>query len=147
MATEVKEVRDFVRTVLGDSDSQRLLYSDATIDGHIKLLLIKENDHEIQVSPVPGEFTNDLTPTQKALTIYRTALSILSGQPDQFFYKSPVMSVSRKGGVLQLIAFINKQIADLQGGTIALAYDTELDAMINGSWRFLQDLQAAQANL
>lgn len=146
MATELKEIRDFVRTVLGDSDAQRLLYADATIDSHIKLLIIKEDDPEIQVGAV-GYFATDLTANQKALTVYKTARSILSPQPDKFSYRSPVMAVSRSGGVMQMLAHIERNIADLEGGVLKLAVDTELDAMVNGGYRFINDMQAAQTNL
>ena len=146
MATEFKTIRDFVRPVLGDTDAQRLLYSDNTLNQHIRLLILKEDDPEIQEG-AEGEFATALTAKQKALTVYRTARSVLSGQPDEFSYKGPVMSASRKGGVLQLLAYIDRQISDIEGGETMVLYDTELDALLNGAYRFMQDLSDAQANL
>jgi hypothetical protein len=141
MATKFQEIRDLVRAIVADSDSQNFLYANETIDQHIKLIVMTEDDAAIQTdddAEVPS-FTTSLPSTSKALMAYKVAQSIIAPNPDYFAYKSPVLTVTRGGGTTLLLAQIQKQLDRLQGGFLALHEDNELWAFVNGPDRWDKD--------
>lgn len=145
MATQFKEIRSLARAIMLDVDDQNFMYPDAVIDSHIKLIVMVENKTTIQMpdeETTPPAFTATLTPTDKALLAYLVARSIISPNPDYFTYKSPVLTVARAGGTIQLLNQIQRQLDQLQGGFLALKEDNELWALVNGPVRWARDWNA-----
>jgi hypothetical protein len=140
--TQFQELRDLIRPLLGDADSRRRMFSDVVIDSHIRLRILTDNSLDVQEDGTSGVFTEELTAPQKALIIFKVARAIISPIPDSFAYRNPVHSVSRRGGSIQLIAYLDGQIEEVEGGNIR--FDTEITAILNGALRFYQDYADAQ---
>lgn len=143
MATAFITLYPLVRALLGDHDAQVRMYSDTVLDAQLRLRLLTDNDPVVLEDGTTRIFTTELTPVQKALLIYRMAKAILAPQADFFSYKTPVHSVTRRGHILSLRAYLDEQLELLEGGSALLRYDSDLDAMIHGSTRYLSDLNAA----
>jgi hypothetical protein len=142
MATAFADLHPFMRALLGDHDAQVRLFSDDVLNSHIRLRLLSTPD--IQESGSTAQFTTDLTPTQKAILIYQSCKSVIAHMPNKFSFRTPVHAGSREGGIAQLMAYIDSQLAELDGGVLVLRYDTELTAILNGADRFYDNWTAAQ---
>lgn len=136
--TSFSDLYPYVRAILGDSDSQKQLYSDQAIDSHIKLQIALKNSPDIQQDGTDLHFTTDLSLSQQAVMALRIAKAILAPQADTFAYRTPAISVSRKGGVFQLMRYIDEQLIVLEGGATILRYETEIHAIVNHAHRFLE---------
>lgn len=134
--TAFSELHPFIRAVLGDTDPQRQMYKSTTLDSHIRLLTFQQGNLEYQEVGTTAKFNVELTPYQKAKLIYQVAKSIVSQMPSSFSYRTPVHSVSRSNGTVQLLAYIEEQIAEIDGGVTTMAYDTDLSAILNNGYRF-----------
>ncbi len=144
MATAFSDLYPLVRTILADNDPQRIMYSDGVIDSQIRLRILTDNDLNVQESGSTKIFTTDLTPTQKALIILQVAKAIIVPLSNEFSYRNPVHSVSRKGGVLQLLSNLDEQISELENSNGKLIrFDTEISAILNGALRFYGDYSNA----
>lgn len=144
MATTFESLRAFVRHALLDSDPAVLKYSNSLIDGHIRLQIMElDEDALTESSEGSGEFTETLSNKNKVRMILKTVLSIITPQDDHFSYKTPILSVVRKGGVSQLRSEIERRLTKVEGGMIAISSDTDLQAMINGVERYCNELGTA----
>ena len=147
MATKFSDLYPYVRALLGDHDAQRRMYSEDAINGHIRLRIMVDDLPDLQEDASSKEFTETLTATAKALLIFKVAKALLSPSPDLFSHRDPVMAFTRRGGVVQLMTYLDGQIEDLEGGAMLLRFDTELDAMLNDAERFLNNYTDAMGNV
>lgn len=142
MATSFKSLHTLIRAILGDSDSQVVMYSDCVLDSHIRLRILTDNNQEVQEDGESANFTKDLTSQQKALLVFKIAKAIIAPVPDSFSYRNAIHSVSRRGGTLQLLSYLDEQIESLEDGGY-LKFDTEIIAMLNGALRFYNNYSEA----
>lgn len=144
MATTYVDLHDSIRALVGDTDEQNPYFSASTLNQHIKLFILREDDPLIQEGAT-GQFETDLTNNQKAKVIFSSARTLLAGMPDQFQYKTPILSVNRKAGIAQRISFLDSAISDIFIDDGYLAAEGELDAMINGADRWIDDYDHASS--
>lgn len=141
--TSFSDLYGFIRALLNDNDSTAYTYSDEVLNSHIRLLINAKDDPNIQEDGSTANFTKDLTAKQKALTTFRVALQIISGTPDEFSYKTPVISVKRKNGILYQRMWLEKSIAEAEGGGIGFSYDSDIDHYVNSATDYFDSLNAA----
>jgi hypothetical protein len=137
MATQFTDIEPLIRTLLGDTDPQLVMFSDAVLDSHIRLRILTDDNPDVQENGATRIFTKDLTAAQKSLVILKVAKAVISPVPDTFSYRNPVTAVLRKGGTIQLLAYLDAQIEEVEGGNIK--FDTEIEAITNGALRFYSD--------
>lgn len=135
-ATTFAELYPFIRVVLGDTDALRVMYTADVLNQHLRLLILQQSAPEYQEQGTTTEFTTELFPLQKARLIYSVAKAIVSQMPSAFSYRTPVFAISRSGMAAQLLAWIDQQIGEIDGGVSPIEYDTELSAILNSSIRF-----------
>ena len=143
MATPFTEIGQYVRAILADTDSERQLYSDSTIAQHIRLQIMVRNDLSIQEGSPQGNFSKDLSMTQKAQIVFSVAKGLISQVPNYFAYATPVQSVTRSGQTIQLLAWIQGMLDKANGGTLVMSTDDEFKALIQGPDRFLTSFRGA----
>lgn len=141
--TTFQTIRDYVRVLVGDIEANVTVYSDAVINSHLRLVLISEDDAGVQESGNNETFVAVLTNAQTALLVYRTARSLIANIADTFSYKTPVISIVRRGGIRQLLAHLDSQISSISGGNFAFSQDTFMEALIDGTTRFMEELTDA----
>lgn len=139
--TTFSELRPLIRVLLGDTDPQLIMYPDTVLDSHIRLRTLTDNNLDVLEDGNSGQFVTVLTAAQKSLVILKVAKAIISPVPDSFAYRNPVHSVSRKGGTIQLLAYLDSQIDEVEGGNIR--FESEMTAILNGALRFYDDYSAA----
>lgn len=143
MATAYATIYGLVRTILGDTSPIVKDYADDVIQGQINWTVIKLNEPAIQLGD-ESNFAADLCPRDQVRMSLKIALNLIYPNPDQFSYATPIgFRVSRKGGIAQLIGFIQKQLDDVEGGAFPMAVDTDIRAMLNGYLRYCNDITAA----
>lgn len=140
MGTAFAGIRSYIRAAVRDYDPSCYMYSDAALNGQIRLTILGEDSYEESADET---FNVDLTKQQKLILSLKTAIRILNGTPRSFAYKSPVMSVSRSGWVNELIANLETALADAEGGIFAIATDTDFDALIQGFDRYVNGVDRA----
>lgn len=142
MATTFKSLHCLIRAVLGDNDSQVLLFSDDTLNSHIRLRILADNNQDVQEDGELAVFTRDLTAQQKTLLILKVSKAIIAPVPDSFSFRNAVHSVSRRGGSLQLLSWLDEQIESVESDSY-MKSDTEISAFINGALRFYNNYSEA----
>lgn len=145
MSTSFSTVRRLQRALLGDSDSRAYRYTDDVLNEHIRLAVTILDDPNIVENGETEVFTNDLSNKDKMVVSLRSALNIISPQPDYFQHRSAVLSVSRKGGVDALRKHLTDLLLDVEnGGTkFAVSVDYSMDALINEINRTINSLDTA----
>lgn len=131
-----------MRAVLGDTDAQNLIYSDAALDSHIGLRVLAIDDPLIQISGT--SFTEELTNAQKARVIFEVCRSVIAHMADEFSYKNPVYSVTRKKIVSNLLRYLDDQLYELQSGSVLIRSENEFAAFLQGPDRFWDAWETAQ---
>lgn len=149
MATPYTDLHPYIRAVLGDTDSSMYRYSDSVLNQQIDLAVLVLADPTITkaVGSSPLSFAQDLGANQQGMVIFKAARNIVAPQPDEFSYRTPVLSVVRKGQSRQLLLHIDTIIGELEGGSIYLRSDGELTALTNAVERFDDNLTDAQTDL
>lgn len=141
MGTTFSELAQTVRPILGDTDLQRPVYSESTIMAHFRLYAMMEG-----MAFSDSGFTDELTGSQKAMAILKVARGILSPQDNNFMYKTPIVTVSRSGGVMQMISWIDNKIAALNVDKLFLS-TTEFDAIFKGPYNYITEVNKASGAL
>lgn len=149
-----------MRALLGDyglEDPSDPDYSNAVLNQHINMALALINDDSLdsvevaEVPPsegIPGTpadwaFTTDLPRGKRAAIALKAARTVIAPEGTDFAYKTPVHSVTRKGGAQALRLFIDQALVQLEGRRLAIATQTDLEAILGYPARFLSDLQEA----
>lgn len=152
MATNFSEVRDYIRAAVLDLDTNIQIYSDNALDSQLRFEMLLRNASPygtddpcfyVQETPPVGStdtFLTDLTAQQKAILALRCAVRIISGKPDDFSYKTPALSVARKGQSRALQFDLEAALASVLGGRFAIASDTDFGALIQSYNRFVNAL-------
>lgn len=147
MATTFADLAPLIRAALGDYDAQSFLYSDDAINSQLRLLIMTMNDSTFQENGQSFAFTTDLAVKQKAQAIFKVAIAMCSPQSNYFSYRTPIQSVTRSGGAMQLLAWLQGQLDLVNGGAFAIACDDELSAMLQGPRRYTEALDQALTGL
>lgn len=142
MATTFSEVRRFVRKIVGDHDDRKHQFADETIDDHLRLVIMELNESLI-VEGADQKFTQDLSNQDKVRVIFRTARSLVSPVPNEFSYKTPILSVRRKGAISQLLQRIDSAIDTAEGGGFAAISDTFWDTFFDGPDMLIDEISEA----
>lgn len=151
--TSISTILFYIRAALQDFDSENRLYSDEALEQNVSLTVLGLSfDPETGVENTDyaqdgdGNFIADLTSKQKVIVSLKTAIRILSGNPAEFSYKSPVISVSRKFSKTQigLIDSLQEMLDAAEGGRFSIETDTDFNAVIQGFDRFLNDYYRAE---
>lgn len=143
MVTTFNELRTLIRPLVGDNDPNVQQYSNDVLNSHIRLVILRADDPDIQEIGTSEQFTKTLSNKNKALMVYLVAQSLISNVPGHFSYKTPVLSVVRRGGIPQLLAHLEEQIAAIEGGSFAASDDQFIDAFIRGTERFIDEFSNA----
>ena len=153
MGTTLTQIRGYIRAAVQDYDANCYLYSDAALNQQIDLTILElsfdpnnSSSESIAASyeqDGDGNFVNNLTIQQKLVLGISTAIRLLSGVPNEFSWRSPAMSVTRKGGVMQLLDRLQDMLSSALGGKFALETDTDFNAIIQGFDRYIKDYDRA----
>ena len=153
MGTQLSLIRDYIRAAVQDYDSDCYIYSDQALNQQINLSILdlsfdpnnplSEDTAVAYSQDGNGDFVNNLTIQQKLMLGLSTAVRLLSGTPDEFSYKSPAISVTRKGAVNTLLDRLQDMLSSASGGKFALETDTDFNAIIQGFDRYINDYDRA----
>lgn len=143
MPTTFETIRGYVRSLLGDNDPNIFQFSDDVLNSHIRLVILRIDNSGIQEDGNTENFTATLSNKNIALMIYYVAESVIVNVPDTFSYKTPVLSVVRRGGTRQLLSHFEEQLSVIEGGTFSVSEDQFIDAFIRGTERFINEFSAA----
>lgn len=149
MSTSYREIRNFIRSFLGDFDSSCFTYTDAILNSQIDLVIAELDDVDIAFGTLLGKepyFATDLTNKNKVRIAIRVALNIIAPQPEVFSYSTPVVSVRRQRGGDKLYFYLKEKLDEVEGNTLVIETDTDIDAFFNYFTRFADDLNNAFAN-
>lgn len=126
--TQFSELHTLVRVILQDTDTDAIRYSDSVLNSHLELLCLLDSDYTKTAGL--DEFNAELSDKLKALAILKAALNIVTPQPHHFAYKTPVHSVTRKGGVLELRTWLRRQINLVSSSSLfGMAYESFTEAL------------------
>lgn len=156
MATLLSQIRSYIRAAVQDYDSNCYIYSDQALNQQIDLTILElsfdpnnpqnESISDAYAQDVDGNFVNTLTIQQKLVLGISTSIRLLSGTPNEFAWRSPAMSVSRKGGVNQLLDRLQDMLSSAYGGKFALETDTDFNAIIQAFDRYISDYDRAMSS-
>jgi hypothetical protein len=148
MPTSFSEIRGYIRTVVGDINPVVPMYSNDILDAQIRFVILTINSTDIQEG-LEGYFTDDLTPAEKAKVTIRVALGLIAPRESEFSYKTPVLSVTRKGGTSRLYQYLMDLLLNIDtgGNRFSISSETDLEAMLNGANRFLNEYTDAVSSL
>lgn len=137
MSTSFSDLHPAIRALVVDDNASAYMYSVSTINEHIRLIIQSEENISVEESdPVvdPPVFSSVVSTTNQILIKLKAARSIISGVPNDFAYKSPVMMVRRKGLTNQILANIQRILASVEG-RIHISSESEIDAYFTASLR------------
>lgn len=137
MSTNIVDIVALVRPLSGDSDPEVRQFSDSDIRAFI---LVVSAAMPFTVTIVDKiEISEDLTSAQISRISCECAVLMISGTPDEFSYKTPVLSVKRKSasssdrldGIRELLAKLEDPAIswDDEINKILYDYDRYLDAL------------------
>lgn len=126
-----------------DSDKECPIYSDDALDSQIDLTALLLNDDAY--ASTGKEFTATLTSQQQAIVSLECAIRILSGMPDDFSWKSPVLTVLRRNMKRDLLDKLTELLDFVRNGNsmFAIAVDTDFDAIVQSIDRHIHSLDNA----
>lgn len=139
MATSFDDIAGFVRTILGDHDSENFVYTQEAIYQHIRFQTMTQDNPGLQEDAPPNDenFTQTLEPKAKVTLILLVAKGLIVPVPNYFAYSNPVNSGTRSGHTVQILGWIDETLTKLQGGAFPVSCDDEMDAILLGPKRFL----------
>lgn len=135
----------FIRALIGDNDAIAYIYSDDMLTVQVQWTILQLNDLGIQLDG-GGGFTQSLTPKQAVTLSATTAMNVVAPQDDQFGYSVPGLSVRRSSSTNRIYSHLQNILDQANGGIFAMAVDTDIEAIINGIFRYINDVNAAFAN-
>lgn len=142
MATKFKDLARLIRKIVGDHDDRKHQFSDETIYDHIRITILELD--ETSIAEGDGlAFTQDLSNVNVVRVIFRAARSLISPVPNEFSYKTPILSVRRKNAVIQILSRVEDAIANAEGGAIAFASDSFLEAFYQGPEKLADEISEA----
>ncbi len=141
MATAYSEIYGYVRSLIGDDNSEAYLYTDGVLLSQLNFLIIELDDPLITVGS-SSHFATVLTNNQLATFAVKMALNILSPESDNFRYTAPMLSVARSGGISALVTFLKAKLDVLEGNDNATATDDFISALLAGPRRYFDTIQA-----
>lgn len=137
MSTQFDDLETLMSIALGDTDADAPCYPANVLDGHIRLVIMQLNDPTITESSLGSrQFGGDLTVLQQGRVIYRGCRSVISGTPDHFTYRTPLLSIVRDRGAQQLRSYFDQQITSLEGKLSVMTAMSELDEMVQSTLRY-----------
>lgn len=121
MPTPYTEIREYVKsyligTVLSDFFASP--NSDESLNANIRLTNLQYS----YPMDVDG-FVDDLTNQQKLIVSIKTALRYAASLPDEFSYKSPVTSATRKGMRDNFVMWLEDELNKAENGDGSFACD------------------------
>jgi len=139
MSVAFGKLRDYIRAAIQDTDTVIKVYKDQAIDSQISFSLL-----EFGYTQNPAHVVeNDLSLQQQLIFVLKTAIRILAGRPDDFAYRSPVLSVSRRKSVSTLITKLEESLQQAEGGGLVFSSETDITALLNSVYRYVNELSTA----
>ena len=147
MATAFSDLYPAIRALVVDTNSSAYVFTDETIDEHIRLIIQTEEELSIEedIGTSPPDFTEDVSLTNQVIVKLKAAISMISGVPNDFTYRSPVMLVRRKGLTNQVIANIQKILASIEG-MIHFSSESEIDLYFTASLRSADEISSVPSS-
>jgi hypothetical protein len=122
-STDYLQIVSFIRTLTFDNDSDAYRNSSSTIKFHVQMAMPIVS-FSVGFDSVNSVFTKSLSEAEKLEIACQCALNIFIGFPEDFSYKTPVMSARRKFNVRGMIARLEEMLKNILGGNLAVsAYD------------------------
>lgn len=143
MATAFSDLYRQIRTLVGDNDVRKTVYSDRVLDSHIRnVILTYTPDGIVEDSDDEGNFSDTLSVAQKGIVIFEVAIFILTQTPADFTFRDPVVHYRKKMNQQQWIADLKSKVLALQevlSGTSATAKAEGILAAIQDGPTKIQD--------
>ena len=121
-------------------DSVIRIYEDGTLDAQLRLTILEQGYTESPAHTI----SEALSLTDQYVVILKTAIRILAGQPDDFSYRSPVLSVSRRKQTSALIAKLEESLQLIEGGGFAFVCETDITALLDSINRYVNEFSASR---
>ncbi len=118
MATPFSEIREYIAACFATG-----MLSTLASDSRYETMLnsqIRFRNLALGYPSQGEEFDPDLTPNQILILTYRCALGIATTMPDEFSYKTPVTSVTRKAMKRDLLPYLQEELQKAENGTGSL---------------------------
>jgi hypothetical protein len=146
MATTFANIRSLIRAAVLDTDSENPAYTNEALNSQINLQMLS-----LQVEQPSGPFflasaetfTSDLSALDSLRLALRAALLIVGGTAQEFSHRSPVLTVSRKGGARELGSRIEELLDDIEGNRCPIAVDNEFNVMAQYCYRYINGINDA----
>jgi hypothetical protein len=143
MATTFTKFYPYARTLLGDTGRVNL-YSNDQLDLAIRLGLLEEEDFEetnLTFASGDREIIPDVTDKVDIFRIsVRAGLAMVRPTAGQNSYRTPVLSVSRGGGLDSLAVKLETMLNKLTGAKSDVDGDTDLDKWLTGMDAFINKM-------
>lgn len=125
MSTPFSELYQLVRAVIGDNDVDFQSYSDDVIEQHFTLLSLEHSEWPLDSI---DQFA-DLTSLEKARVVLHAAHALIGPAPNNFSYRTPILSVARTGGINGTLLDIERRLANLEASRM-VKFDTDVYALL-----------------
>ncbi len=150
-------IRGFVRSIMGDTDTNYQVYPDEVINGMINWIIVRMNstNRRCNVPVIAGPVSNPDDPDdeesyfgstldsrQLAFVTIRCALGFVAPIDDSFSYRVAPIDVRRSGGAQKLYLYLMNELSQILDGGIVLRADNELQAIFGNWTRMRRDIYA-----
>jgi len=129
------QIVSFVRALTFDNDSDAYRYSSSVIKQHIQIAVVTAS-FTVSFDAVNRVFNRQLSESEKLELACICSLNILIGLPEDFSYKTPVMSVRRKFNVNGMVARIEDMLKRISGGSMSISAYDEIQKIANDAELF-----------
>lgn len=128
-----------MRALVQDTHPVIRTYSDSALDSQIRFSLLQ---HDWSEKPDTLEVL-EISKHDTLIVSLEIAIRLLSGRPDDFSYRNPVLSVNRRGTTNKLLGHLEDLLAELQGGRFALSVETDITAFLKSIDRYWNEFNSA----
>jgi hypothetical protein len=142
--SDYEEIINHIRSLTFDSDPLKSRIPDTILKNYIRLV-IPVISFSVTFDSVNEIFDKELNETQKLEIALRASLYIMSGMPEDFSYRNPVMSARRKFNVRNITSRIQKMLDAILGGRLIASSTNEIDKLINSSELLTTAIEEASA--
>lgn len=141
--SDYESVINYIRSLIYDNDPIRKIRTDAMLKAYISLV-IPVLSFDISFDSVNEIFSSALSESNKLEIACRVSIIILSGMPEDFSYRNPVMSARRKFNVISMITRLEELLGSITGGKFASADSNEIYKILNSAELLTDAVDEAQ---
>lgn len=133
--TDFQKVVLFTRALVHDTDPEAYIYTDTTIKMNVRISM-PSLSFSCQFDSMNDIFNKVLSESEALEIACRASLVILSGVPEDFSYRTPIMQGRRKQAVIKMIEIVEGILQKLSGGAFSIASFDEIKRLAQDATLF-----------